>query len=1530
MKKALLLSLVVCISSWLSLQAQTTFQRTSGNQSGTIIPYDITPTNDGGFATTGFSTAGNTLFQAILLTKTDEGGATQWAKIFGGSNFEVGQSIAETTDNGFIIGGKSLSFGGTFEDAFLSKTDANGNLIWTKAYGGDDADQVNSVFQASDGGYTFIGESQSFSTNITRTDAYVVHTDANGEIVWSKSYNSDLDISRVAGTMRSNGGYAFTGIAQFIAPPTTELGFSEPIQRIGMPNKPWLKNKGKNSEGGTVQTGILLVELDANGNITEEKLFGVAGNVDCFGTSIIASNDGGYIIGGYTIELVTSGINFHLTALKIHPNGTIQWSENFQTFDSFFNVDVSQLSSGHYALTGTNSSDPGTDSQIVTHIIGNNGGLIESHQYGSDTGLNAARATLPSVNGVLIAGQSNSFGTGTGFTPLGSYLIQTDGFGGSGCNDNAFSPLQFDYTYAEFDINLTATNNGTSHMPTVETEDLMLEDNHLCGFVPPSSSTVAGLIWWDKNKDGIRQMDEPPLGNIGINLHRASDFFLVDNIFSESDGTYSFDIDNADVNYYLVFGGAPLFSYTLPNVGDDDSIDSDVTGNIGSGSTDVFDIDDNQTLQVDAGILGAGSVSGFVWRDDNGDGQFTDEEGNGSDGVQLQLIFNNGTFSNVPFMTTTENGGTFTFDNLLLGEAVVEVVNIDGTSIQNGTLTTSNNPTNPFNINMNQLAIEDVNFGFQVPLCHIEVLSATAGVCNPDDNIYPVEVVINYENAPDGNIDINIGSNFATFTSDGSGQETFILGLIADGASDLDVSANFANDPNCSSTLAAAFDAPESCELNCMVDILEVVAGDCDPATNTYTLEVTVAYEDAPNGSLNISVLGGDFPFTPDSSGQETFSMVLPTTETENAVVRVFFMENADCHDTMEDAYDEPTSCEPICSIEITDVVVSDCDEDSNTYTVDISVAYENAPDGDVIISLLGQDFPIPSNGSSAETYSLELTAVGVQNVEITASFDENPDCSTTLINAYNEPEPCISDCPTSVTATATATEICSGDVISLKAVIDNLNFILVWTDENGETFDHNNVELLNETCTPISYTFTAYVSCSTNPNITFEDQIKITVYPSNISAFATPVEGTCTATVTMDDSCGDNVAVTPYEAEPNTSGLGFVTLTWVGEGDCIEEALIPVAYNCAGIIDAVNDNLGNFSIGETVTFTPSQILGNDSGNNISLIEICETSSNGGTIVNNGNGTYTYTPPTSNFVGTDTFCYSITDSEGNTDEAIISVTYGDLKFTTDITFTCDQSEGTYLLLLTIDGSTSNYEVEVIFPEPQAPITVSQNFVPPLGPFPLSSPNFSIKVTQLSTGGSRIIEGVADCTTLPIELVSFEGEVLNDANLLEWVTASEVNNDFFHLQRSLEGIYFETIHTVDGAGTTSTTTTYSFMDRDIVTGMAYYRLEQTDFDGSTSTSKVIALNRGEMTDKFDIISVTPLGDYQHTAIGFYAPQSKEVEAKLYDVSGRLVLQSDMEANQGFNTLQINTSAYTQGVYLLQLQYSEEMKTVKILR
>ena len=114
-------------------------------------------------------------------------------------------------------------------------------------------------------------------------------------------------------------------------------------------------------------------------------------------------------------------------------------------------------------------------------------------------------------------------------------------------------------------------------------------------------------------------------------------------------------------------------------------------------------------------------------------------------------------------------------------------------------------------------------------------------------------------------------------------------------------------------------------------------------------------------------------------------------------------------------------------------------------------------------------------------------------------------------------------------------------------------------------------------------------------------------------------------------------------------------------------------------------------------------------------------------------------------------------------------------------------------------------------------------------------SFSDFVTANNNGGGN---------ALPIELLSFNAKLNNTVIDIDWATASEVNNDYFEIQRSSNSKDFESILLVDGAGNSNVILNYDTVDVNPLDGLSYYRLKQVDFDGTITYSKVVAVNRNE--------------------------------------------------------------------------------------
>jgi len=172
------------------------------------VGYSMQQTTDGGFVIAG-STGAGAGGGDIILIRTDSSGGLLWTKTYGGVNSDVAYSVQQTIDGGYIIGGETNSFGAGGNDIYLIKTNASGTVQWSKAYGGDSAEYSWSVRQTNDGGFIIAGSTISFGAGAY--DAYLIKTAANGNLLWSKTYGGvNGDVANYA-VETFDGGYIATG-----------------------------------------------------------------------------------------------------------------------------------------------------------------------------------------------------------------------------------------------------------------------------------------------------------------------------------------------------------------------------------------------------------------------------------------------------------------------------------------------------------------------------------------------------------------------------------------------------------------------------------------------------------------------------------------------------------------------------------------------------------------------------------------------------------------------------------------------------------------------------------------------------------------------------------------------------------------------------------------------------------------------------------------------------------------------------------------------------------------------------------------------------------------------------------------------------------------------------------------------------------------------------------------------------------------------------------------------------------------------
>jgi Secretion system C-terminal sorting domain len=197
----------------------------------------------------------------------------------------------------------------------------------------------------------------------------------------------------------------------------------------------------------------------------------------------------------------------------------------------------------------------------------------------------------------------------------------------------------------------------------------------------------------------------------------------------------------------------------------------------------------------------------------------------------------------------------------------------------------------------------------------------------------------------------------------------------------------------------------------------------------------------------------------------------------------------------------------------------------------------------------------------------------------------------------------------------------------------------------------------------------------------------------------------------------------------------------------------------------------------------------------------------------------------------------------------------------------------------------------------------------------NEPSTIYKIISGTTSNLRVT--YSGCSPLPIELISFDAKCNSGQIDLTWETASEVNNDYFTVQRTSNGIDFETIGTVAGAGNSGQMLAYSFVDTDPVEGIAYYSLKQTDFNGHIEHLSLAAVSCNDAAEF--TISPNP-----STGIFIIDGAEQNSEIRITDALGQIVFQTKVMGEK----TEIDLSKYLDGIYFVQVVSQNGLASKKI--
>lgn len=170
---------------------------------------DIDQTSDGGYMMVVFPYAMLTTIHQFQLVRFDSSGDTLWTRFYGGNDVEVAYAGEQTNDGGYIIAGRTDSYGNGGSDFYLLKTNANGEQLWDKTFGGDQDDRAFTMTETADGGFIIGGYTASFNAGFF--DFYLVKTNSGGDTIWTKTCGGNWQEEIYDIKETSDGGYAAVG-----------------------------------------------------------------------------------------------------------------------------------------------------------------------------------------------------------------------------------------------------------------------------------------------------------------------------------------------------------------------------------------------------------------------------------------------------------------------------------------------------------------------------------------------------------------------------------------------------------------------------------------------------------------------------------------------------------------------------------------------------------------------------------------------------------------------------------------------------------------------------------------------------------------------------------------------------------------------------------------------------------------------------------------------------------------------------------------------------------------------------------------------------------------------------------------------------------------------------------------------------------------------------------------------------------------------------------------------------------------------
>ena len=181
--------------------------------------------------------------------------------------------------------------------------------------------------------------------------------------------------------------------------------------------------------------------------------------------------------------------------------------------------------------------------------------------------------------------------------------------------------------------------------------------------------------------------------------------------------------------------------------------------------------------------------------------------------------------------------------------------------------------------------------------------------------------------------------------------------------------------------------------------------------------------------------------------------------------------------------------------------------------------------------------------------------------------------------------------------------------------------------------------------------------------------------------------------------------------------------------------------------------------------------------------------------------------------------------------------------------------------------------------------------------------------------------------LPVKLLYFKAKNQNGTSHITWATASEINNDYFNIEKSKDGKNFETIGKINGAGNSQQILKYAFIDSNLASGINYYRLKQTDYNGEFSYSDIEIIS--DYKENKIKLSLYPVPAVNNLNVELNSKTDFESKVRIINMMGTSVFEKNINIQRGNNLIEMNLTNLTDGIYFIQVEGLEVYKNTRFV-